>query len=102
MRATSLSVLLLSAAMLAGGCSKAQETPRAAQGASAAAASPGQAAGAPTQSLPDFAAIAEANKAAVVNITSTIAAKPQPQAQAQGRPPFGGQGEDQDEDNPMS
>ncbi|HWV92269.1 MAG TPA: peptidase, partial [Burkholderiales bacterium] len=39
----------------------------------ARAASPAAAA---VQTLPDFAAIAEANKAAVVNITSSAAAKP--------------------------
>jgi len=97
-----LSVFLLAAALAAGGCSKVAETPRAqaAQGASAAPSTSQAAAGAPMQSLPDFAAIAEANKGAVVNITSTISAKPQ----AQARPPFSGQGPgaEEDEDNPLN
>src|SRR3954467_2818584 len=94
--------LSLIAALLGGGCSPATETPAkapAAQGATAPAATGAQAAGAPMQALPDFAAIAEANKGAVVNIRSTVLA---PRAQAQGQ----GQGDpdqDQDqEDNPFN
>src|SRR5204863_157969 len=72
---------------------------QAAQGATAPASATNQAgvraAGIPVQALPDFAAIAEANKGAVVNITSTVATSRQ-------RPPFGGQGgqgNDDDEDS---
>ena len=46
---------------------------------------------APTQALPDFASIVEANKAAVVNITATSLKTSQPQQEFQS--PFGG-GED--------
>ena len=42
----------------------------------AAAVIPAQAGTAQVQTLPDFAAIAEANKGAVVNITATATAKP--------------------------
>jgi serine protease Do len=47
-----------------------------------------------TQQLPDFAAIAEANKMAVVNITSTITKARQMRLQ--------GQGDDDDSDNPLN
>src|SRR5688572_7627612 len=64
-----------------------QSTP-AAQGATAPAPAGVQGAAGPVQALPDFAAIAEANKMAVVNITATANASPR-QMQA----PFGqGQG----------
>src|SRR5213592_3417587 len=105
MKARILAACLLSVVILAAGCSKTAEpqanmSGKAAQGATApsvgmnAAGVP--AAGAPLQTLPDFAAIAEANKGAVVNITSTIS---QPR---QMRQPFGGQGSDDDEDNPLN
>src|SRR3989442_3676581 len=109
MKARILAVCLLSAVILAGGCSKKAESEakapaQAAQGATAPSPAGGQAAGAPLQTLPDFAAIAEANKGAVVNITSTISAP------RQMRLPFGGneggrrggQGSDDDEDNPLN
>jgi serine protease Do len=104
MKARIFSVCLLSAVILAGGCSKPSEPKaqapapsQAAQGASAPSPAGAQAAGgAPVQVLPDFAAIAEANKGAVVNITSTISAP------RQMRLPFGGQGNSDDEDNPMN
>jgi len=92
-------------ACLGAACSPATEQPakpQAAQGASAApSTSPNgaQAAGGSVQSLPDFAAIAEANKGAVVNIRATMSA-PKP-------PAFGGRGndqgdEDQDDNNPLN
>jgi len=96
-------------ALLAGGCNaqtqpRAQAAPSAARGATAP--SPQQAVPGATQQLPDFAAIAEANKMTVVNITSTVT-KPR-----QMRLPFGGQGRgaqpnpdaqgDEDEDNPLN
>jgi len=86
-----LSALLLSTALLAAACSKAeapqpQPSSLPQSSASQGATAPGQAAsGAPMQTLPDFAAIAEANKNAVVNITSTISGK-----QRQMRLPFSG------------
>src|SRR5438094_3873892 len=107
MNARILAACLLSAVILAPGCSKTAEpqakapAQQAAQGATAPSSTAVQAAGAPTQTLPDFAAIAEANKGAVVNITSTISAPRQ-----QMRMPFGGrgggQGSDDDEDNPLN
>src|SRR6185503_17781223 len=104
-----LAISLL-AAFAAAGCNAqtpapAQGRPQAAQGATAP--SPQQAAPGATQQLPDFAAIAEANKMSVVNITSTVT------KQRQMRLPFGGQGQgrgqanpdaqgDDDEDNPLN
>src|SRR5437867_6676720 len=106
MKARILAACLLSVVILAAGCSKSSEpqsrpaAQQAAQGATAPSAGINaagvQAAGAPLQTLPDFAAIAEANKGAVVNITSTIS-RPR-----QMRQPFGGQGSDDDEDNPLN
>src|SRR5712691_1551121 len=101
-----LAVSLLAAVLaVGGGCSKTSEpeakapAAQAAQGASAPSAAGVQAAGGPVQAVPDFAAIAEANKGAVVNITSIVSAP------RQMRLPFGrnegGQGND-DEDNPMN
>ena len=72
----------------------------AAQGGSAPAgtgATSPYAQGAPTQTLPDFAAIVEANKGAVVNITSTMRRT----AMQQQQNPFS-QGDDDDEDNPFN
>src|SRR3989442_7531160 len=110
MKARILAACLLSVVILAAGCSRTAEpqanmSGKAAQGATAPSvgmnAAGVQAAGAPLQTLPDFAAIAEANKGAVVNITSTISAPRQ-----QMRMPFGGrgggQGSDDDEDNPLN
>src|SRR3989442_12762627 len=113
MKARILAACLLSVVILAAGCSRTAEpqanmSGKAAQGATAPSvgmnAAGVQAAGAPLQTLPDFAAIAEANKGAVVNITSTISAP------RQMRLPFGGneggrrggQGSDDDEDNPLN
>jgi serine protease Do len=99
-------VLLFAAAaavLFAGGCTreepvKASAPPASvsvpAAGNTAPAAQPGaSAAGGAMQALPDFAAIVEANKGAVVNITATKVVSPQAQS------PFGG---DDDEDNPLS
>jgi serine protease Do len=78
--------VLLVAALLAAGCEKAPEPQAPAPAPSPAPVarsfSPGPA------GVPDFSAIVEANKASVVNITSTISASPQ------------GPGDD-DEDNPL-
>src|SRR5258708_13957890 len=100
-----LAVSLLAALFMASGCSKpsepqakAQLSSQAAQGASAPSPGGVQAAGAPMQTLPDFATIAEANRGAVVNITSTVT-RPR-----HIRFPFGGgQGNgDEQDDNPMN
>ena len=108
MKARILAACLLSVVILAAGCSKSSEpqanmSGKAAQGASAPSvgmnAAGVQAAGASLQTLPDFAAIAEANKGAVVNITSTISAPRQMRMPFGGR---GGQGSDDDEDNPLN
>jgi serine protease Do len=56
-------------------------------------------AGGAMQTLPDFAAIVEANKGAVVNITATKVVSPRAQSPFGGNPGAGG---DDDEDNPMS
>src|SRR4051794_2274602 len=105
MKPAILAIPLLVASVGAG-CSPATDQPakpQAAQGASAPAApipNGAQASGAAVQSLPDFAAIAEANKGAVVNIRSTVSS-PKPAA-------FGGRGqgdpdsEDQDDKNPLN
>src|SRR2546430_4093515 len=102
-------IALLLSALVGTGCSKEEKvaatgapiTTAAAETRSAAAGGTApQLQGAPTQTLPDFAAIVEANKGAVVNITSTMrrTAMQQPQQQS----PFGqGQGDD-DEDNPLN
>ena len=102
----------LAAALLAGGCSKAPESRaepqgQAAGGQSAPAAvapvSSAHAQSAPQsvggQAIPDFSAIVEANKAAVVNITSTI----NPAAAGRSAPQMpGGESQDEGEDNPFS
>ncbi|HYR33152.1 MAG TPA: DegQ family serine endoprotease [Burkholderiales bacterium] len=99
----SILIALLSASLLAAACSKnepvqatgaPQATPQPAQSA-AAGATAQQPSGVPGQVLPDFASIVEANKAAVVNITSTVR-RPQQQMQL----PFGGDSGG-DEDNPL-
>ena len=92
MKRAILAVSLIAASLAA--CSPGVEQPKAAQGATTPAASSpagAQASGAPVQSLPDFAAIAEANKGAVVNIRATVSA-PKPAA-------FGGRGQGSDEDS---
>ena len=76
--------VLLAAALLAAGCEKAPEPQAPAPAPVARSVAPGPA------GVPDFSAIVEANKASVVNITSTISAGPQ------------GPGDDGDEDNPLS
>src|SRR4051812_16024764 len=96
--------LSLMTALLGAACSPSTETPakaQAAQGATAPStpASP-QAAGAPVQALPDFAAIAEANKGAVVNIRATVSA-PKPAA-FRGGPGNDPDSEDQDDANPFN
>jgi serine protease Do len=113
MKARIFSVSLLSAVILAaaaGGCSKSSEPTAqpaaqkaatqdavaqqpAAQGATAPSSAGAQAAGAPLQTLPDFATIAEQNRGAVVNITSTMSAPRQAQGQGSG---------DEEGNNPMN
>src|SRR5919201_6361163 len=93
------------AALLAGGCTKEEPVKASAPPASvnvpaAGATNPApqtgaSASGGATQTLPDFAAIVDANKGAVVNITATKVVSPR------GQMPFGGGGDD-DEDNPLS
>src|SRR5438067_10131408 len=100
-----LAVSLLAAALMVGGCSKSEPQPQppaqASQGASAPSPAGVQASGAPIQALPDFAAIADANKGAVVNITSTISRPRQMRLPFGGNP--GGQGnDDEQDDNPMN
>ncbi|HYL88075.1 MAG TPA: DegQ family serine endoprotease [Burkholderiales bacterium] len=69
---------------------------RSAAAGGSAAAGATQIQGGPTQTVPDFAAIVEQNKGAVVNITSTLRrTATQPQVQN----PFGG---DDDEDSPFN
>jgi serine protease Do len=111
MQRKSILIALLSAGLLALGCSKnepvaatgapltvaAAQTERSAAAGGSAPSSPQTEAG-PTQALPDFAAIVEANKGAVVNITSTMR-----RSQRQMQLPFGGDsGGGDDEDNPLN
>ena len=95
--------LALFALALAGTACSQTENPAAAQSPAAGASAPTQpvaVAAGPTQTLPDFAAIVEANKGAVVNITSTK------NAPAQMQLPFGGgqngQGDEEGDDNPLN
>ncbi len=122
MKTAVLFVPFLAAALLAGGCSKAPEAPRAqlqgqaaggqshaAGGQSAspstsavvsdahAQSAPQQVAG---QQIPDFSAIVEANKAAVVNITSTINGGAAGRSAAP-QAPGGGDSQDDEQDNPF-
>jgi len=105
-------VLLFSvaaAALAAGGCSreepvKASAPPTSvnvpAAGNTAPTARAGaQAAGGAMQMLPDFAAIVDGNKGAVVNITATKVVSPRAQSPFGGNPGGGG---DDDEDDPLS
>jgi len=112
-RRNSLLISILAVAAVAAGCSKepvqatgpAASAPGAAGAANpatgatnpnAAAQSAAAAGGGPTQTLPDFASIVDANKGAVVNITATKMASAQ-------QPQFGGGGGgDDDEDNPLN
>jgi serine protease Do len=75
MRAKVFSIALLAAAVLGTGVGVSQLPAITHATAAAPAAVQSQAAPAAVQTLPDFAAIAEANKGAVVNITSTSTAK---------------------------
>ena len=96
------------AALLAGGCTKEEPVKAGAPPASVNAPAAGNTApaqptgamssGGATQMLPDFAAIVEANKGAVVNITATKLVS------ARAQSPFGGRGggDDDDEDNPLN
>jgi serine protease Do len=91
-------LLALTVSLAALGCSPepgvAQGNASAAQGATAPAPSGAMAAGTPMQSVPDFAAVVDANKAAVVNIVATVTKPTREQmAQAQGDPDENG-GED--------
>ena len=105
MNVKSLLFAVAAAALLAGGCTKEEPVKASAPPASvnvpaAGATNPAPQAGASasggaTQTLPDFAAIVDANKGAVVNITATKVVSPR------GQMPFGGGGDD-DEDNPLS
>src|SRR5258706_10072556 len=97
MKPAFLAVSLLAAALAA--CSPQTEQPakaQAAQGATASAPAGVAAAGAPMQALPDFAAIAEANRGAVVNIRATMSAP------RQGGPAARGQGNDDEDENPFN
>ena len=95
MKARTLLFPFLAALIALAGCDKAP-TPKTSVISDASAAStvqsPSGTVQAPTQALPDFATVVEANKAAVVNITATTfktAAHERPQIQS----PLGG-GED--------
>src|SRR4051812_24068285 len=98
MKARTLFIPLLAALIGLAGCDKSPiRTTMAAPERSAAAGgttvqSPTGAVQAPTQALPDFSAVVEANKAAVVNITATTfkASAEAPQTQS----PFGGGDDD--------
>ncbi|HZS68033.1 MAG TPA: DegQ family serine endoprotease [Burkholderiales bacterium] len=106
-----IKVLLFAVAALAlaGGCTKEEPVKASAPPATANVPAAGNtaptpqagaaASGGATQMLPDFAAIVDANKGAVVNITATKLASPR------GQSPFGanpGGGGDDDEDNPLN
>ncbi len=112
MRQKSILAALLLVAFVGTACSKDDKvsatgpvitTAAAAQADNRSAAAGGsspQLQGAPTQTVPDFASIVEANKGAVVNITSTLR---RTAAQGQMQNPFGnGNGDDDDEDNPLN
>src|SRR5205085_12049042 len=94
------------AAVLAGGCTKEEPVKASAPPASVNVPAAGNtaptpqagasASGGAVQTLPDFAAIVDANKGAVVNITATKVVSPRAQS------PFGGGGGGDDEDNPLN
>jgi serine protease Do len=75
MKARVVSIALLAAAVIGTGVGISQ-IPAVTQATAAASAIAAPPAAAAVQTLPDFAAIAEANKGAVVNITSSSAPKP--------------------------
>ena len=85
-------IALLAAVFGLGGCSKSPVSVAQAASDSAAVQSPAGPVQAPVQAVPDFAAVVEANKAAVVNITATTlkASAQAPQIQS----PFGGGDDD--------
>jgi serine protease Do len=102
MQSKSIFIVLLSAAFLGAACSKSEpvaatgapQAVAATQSAAAGASAPAPStAGVPMMQVPDFAAIVEANKGAVVNITSTMH---RVRGEQQMQNPFGG-----DEDNPF-
>ncbi len=117
MKTAALFVPFLAAAVLAGGCSKAPEVPpragpqgQAAGGQTAPSSSPAPISNAHAQSapqqvagrqIPDFSAIVEANKAAVVNITSTINGGAAGRSAAPQGGPGGGDSQDDEQDNPF-
>ena len=115
MKSPAFLVPFIAAALLAGGCSKAPEPQAGAQpqaqnrqaaggqsapiGTAHAQSAPQAVAG---QGIPDFSAIVEANKAAVVNITATINAGAAGRS-AMPRGPGGQPGQDEeDDDNPLN
>ena len=94
MKARNLLFPLLAALIALGGCSE-SPVPNAVSSANAATTAPVQSptgtVQAPIQGVPDFAAIVEANKAAVVNITATtLKATRDDEQQPQMQSPFGG------------
>ena len=100
------------AAVLAGGCTreepvKASAPPASVNVPAAGNTAPAQptgamASGGAMQTLPDFAAIVDANKGAVVNITATKVVSPRAQSPFGGGSGGGAGGDDDDEDNPLS
>ena len=115
MKARIFSVFLLSAALGVAGCSPKPETkaapaaPSAQSGGAPVQAQAQQPGTAQVQSVPDFASVVEANKAAVVNVLATKNASaaagrssPFGGGGSEGRSsPFGGGGSE-DDDNPLS
>ena len=108
MNRPALLVAFIAAALLAAGCSRPEPQGRAAGGQSAPAAAPVASAHAQSapqsvggQAIPDFSAIVEANKAAVVNITSTIN-NPAAAGRSAPRSQGGGEPDDEGEDNPFN
>src|SRR5262245_6530494 len=97
MKARTLLFPFLAALIALGGCGDKTPTPKASVISEASAAntvqSPSGPVQAPTQALPDFAAVVDANKAAVVNITATTF-KTSAQAAPQMQSPFGGGDDD--------
>src|SRR5260221_14444688 len=93
MKARTFLFPLVAALIALGGCSRPQ-VPSAVSNANAATTAPVQSprgqVNAPAQAVPDFAAIVEANKAAVVNITATTLKASRDEEQPQAQSPFGG------------
>jgi len=105
MKARIIHVGLLAVLLIAGGCSRKEEAAPSSASANPATMTPAQsttpapapqpvATASPAQMLPDFSAVVEANKAAVVNITSTKMASASRERSA----PFS---EDIPQDNPL-